>query len=112
MDTAKGIAAWWVRCDEVAAQAALDRLIACGVVATYTLTSGTLYGLTRDQDLRSRLRTTYGRGPETQADSFRGSRPLLSHKEDEAGSRQVAAGSQQARISNGEFSEANNRELD
>ncbi len=79
MDTTKGIAAWWVRCDEVAAQAALDRLIACGAVTAYTLTSGTLYGLTRNPVVRSWLRATYGRGSGTPHGSLRNGRPLLSH---------------------------------
>jgi hypothetical protein len=56
LDTARGIAAWWVRSDEIAVQAALDRLIGCGVIALYPFTSGVLYGLTRDQDTRARLR--------------------------------------------------------
>jgi hypothetical protein len=56
MDTARGIAAWWVRCDELAVQTALDRLIACGAVTAHTLTSGTLYGLTRHPEIRSWLR--------------------------------------------------------
>ncbi len=60
MDTARGIAAWWVRSDEIAVQAALDQLIACGVIALYALTSGVLYGLTRDQEIRARLREWYG----------------------------------------------------
>jgi hypothetical protein len=56
MDTAKGIAAWWVQRDEVAVQAALDRLIACGAVTAHTMTSGTLYGLTRNAEVRATLR--------------------------------------------------------
>jgi hypothetical protein len=56
MDTAKGIAAWWVQCDEIAVQTALDRLITCGAVTAHTMTSGTLYGLTRDADVRATLR--------------------------------------------------------
>lgn len=59
MDTAKGIAAWWVHSDEIAVQAALDRLIACGVVALYPLTSGMLFGLTRNHEVRTWLRKTY-----------------------------------------------------
>ncbi len=59
MDTAKGIAGWWVRSDEIAVQAALDRLIACGVVALYPLTSGMLFGLTRNDEVRTWLRKTY-----------------------------------------------------
>ena len=64
MDTSKGVAAWWVYSDEVAVQAALDCLIACRVVTTHTFTSGTLYGLTRNSEIRSLLRTMYAHGPE------------------------------------------------
>ena len=63
MDTARGIANWWVRRDELAVQATLDRLIACGVVTPHTFTSGILYGLTKNQEIRHRLRTTSGDGP-------------------------------------------------
>jgi hypothetical protein len=55
MDTAKGIATWWLQCDQMAAQAALDRLIACGVVTVRTLSSGVLYGFTQDPEIRSLL---------------------------------------------------------
>jgi hypothetical protein len=59
MDTAKGIAAWWLGCDEMAAQAALDQLTACGVITVHTMSSGfTYYGLTQDQDIRTLLWTT------------------------------------------------------
>lgn len=61
MDSAKGIATWWVRADRVPVQAALDGLIACGVISAYTLSSGTLYGLTRNAEIRNWLRATYGR---------------------------------------------------
>jgi hypothetical protein len=64
MDTARGIANWWVRRDELAVQAALDRLIACGVITPHTFTSGILYGLTRNPEVRAWLRTTYGRSPQ------------------------------------------------
>jgi hypothetical protein len=60
MDTAMGIATWWVRRDELAVQAALDRLIACGVITSHTFTSGILYGLTRRPEIRAWLRATYG----------------------------------------------------
>ncbi len=60
MDTARGIANWWVRRDELAVQAALDRLIACGVITPHTFTSGILYGLTRNKQVRDWLRATYG----------------------------------------------------
>ncbi len=61
MDTARGIANWWVRRDELAVQAALDCLIACGVITPHTFTSGILYGLTRNKEIRHWLRATYGR---------------------------------------------------
>ena len=57
MDNALGIATCWVDSDEVAVQAALDRLIRCGAVNSYTFSSGTLYGLTRNQSARAWLRT-------------------------------------------------------
>jgi len=63
MDTAKGIAHWWVRRDERAVQAALDRLIACAVITPHTFTSGILYGLTRNTEIRAWLRGTYGHAP-------------------------------------------------
>ena len=63
MDTARGIANWWVRRDELAVQAALDRLIACGVITPHTFTSGILYGLTRKKEIRDWLRATYGHVP-------------------------------------------------
>jgi hypothetical protein len=48
MDSVKGVAAWWLQCDESVAQAALDRLVECGVVTVRTLPSGPVYGLTRN----------------------------------------------------------------
>jgi hypothetical protein len=60
MDTVQGIAGWWVRSDEIAVQAALDQLTACGVIAIYPFTSGVLYGLTRDEETRARLREGWG----------------------------------------------------
>jgi len=59
MDTARGIAVWWVHSDEMAVQAALDQLIACRVIALYQFTSGMLYGLTRDLEIRAWLRAVY-----------------------------------------------------
>ena len=61
MDTAQGIANWWVRRDERAVQAALDRLIACGVITPHTFTSGILYGLTRKTEIRAWLRAKYAK---------------------------------------------------
>ena len=56
MDTAKGVAAWWLGCDEMAAQAALDQLTECGAVSVRTLISGSLYGLSRDPNIRTSIR--------------------------------------------------------
>ena len=56
MDTVKGVAAWWLGCDEIAAQAALDQLTACGVVNVRTQISGSLYELTRDPNIRTSIR--------------------------------------------------------
>jgi hypothetical protein len=63
MDSAKGIAAWWVSSDEVAVQAALDRLIACGAVTAHTFKSCTLYGLTPNEETRGWLETWFDGHP-------------------------------------------------
>jgi hypothetical protein len=64
MDSTKGIAAWWVNCDEVAAQSAIDRLISCGILNAYTFKSCTLYGLTPNSEIRGWLETWFnGHGP-------------------------------------------------
>jgi hypothetical protein len=56
MDSAKGIAAWWIHRDELAVQPSLHRLFACGAVLAHTLTSGvTLYKLTQDSEVRAWL---------------------------------------------------------
>ena len=60
MDSARGIAVCWVQSDEVAVHSALDQLIMCGAVSAYTLSSGTVYGLTRNQAVRTWLRTMAG----------------------------------------------------
>jgi len=60
MDTVKGIARWWVRRDELAVQAALDRLISCGIMTPHTFASGILYSLTKNQEMRDWLRNTCG----------------------------------------------------
>ena len=61
MDSAKGIAAWWVHSDELAVQSSLNRLFACGAIAAHTLSSRTtLYGLTPDVEVRTQLRSTLG----------------------------------------------------
>ncbi len=69
MDNAKGIAAWWVRRDVIAVQAALDRLISCGVVTVHTFTSGILYGLTPNPEIRGWLRNTYAVAPSREKQS-------------------------------------------
>lgn len=61
MDTAKGIAIWWMHRDEPAVQAAIDCLIACGVITPHTFTSGILYGLTRNTEIRAWLRAKYAK---------------------------------------------------
>ncbi len=60
MDTARGIAVCWVQSDEVAVHSALDQLILCGAVSAQRLSSGTLYGLTRNQSVRTWLRAAVG----------------------------------------------------
>jgi hypothetical protein len=61
MDSAKGIAAWWVHRDELAVQPSLHRLFACGAILVHTLSSGsTLYGLTQDTEVRAWLRNAFG----------------------------------------------------
>ncbi len=62
MDTVKGIASWWLGCEEMAAQDALDRLVGCGVLAAHTLTAGTVYRLTRNPEIRAWLRALYSEG--------------------------------------------------
>jgi len=58
MDSAKGIAAWWVRKDELAVRPSLDRLFACGAIVAHTLSSGvTVYGLSQNPDIRIWLRS-------------------------------------------------------
>jgi len=61
MDSAKGIAAWWVHNDELAVQSSLNRLFACGAIVAHTLSSRTtLYGLTPDVEVRTQLRSALG----------------------------------------------------
>ena len=61
MDSAKGIAAWWVHRDELAVQPSLHRLVAGGAILAHTLTSGvTLYKLSPDPAIRAWLRTALG----------------------------------------------------
>ena len=69
MDSAKGIAGWWVHRDELAVQPSLNRLFACGAVLAHTLTSGvTLYRLTPDPDVRGWLRDALGVSDDHSAD--------------------------------------------
>jgi hypothetical protein len=57
MDSAKGIAAWWLHRDELAVQPSLHRLFASGAIVAHMLSSGTaIYGLTPDPDVRAWLR--------------------------------------------------------
>lgn len=61
MDSAKGIAAWWVHRDELAVQPSLQRLFACGAILAHTLSSGlTLYGLNQDPEVQTWLRNALG----------------------------------------------------
>ena len=60
MDTASGIAAWWVGSDVPAVQAALDCLVACGIVVAHTRTCGTIFGLNRHPAVRDWLRGILG----------------------------------------------------
>jgi hypothetical protein len=70
MDSAKGIAAWWVHSDELAVQSSLNRLFACGAIAAHTLSSrATLYGLTPDVEVRTHLRSALGSLAECQTAS-------------------------------------------
>ena len=61
MDSARGIAAWWLDCDEVAVQSALDRLSGCGILSAYTFKSCTLYGLTPNEETRNWLEAWFDR---------------------------------------------------
>jgi hypothetical protein len=61
MDTARGIAVWWVDSDVPAVQAALDRLVACGIVVAHTRMCGTFFGLNRHSAVREWLREALGR---------------------------------------------------
>ena len=61
MDTSRGIASWWLQCDEMAARTAIDQLLACGVLVVHTLSSGSVYGLTQDRQVRKWLAQMYTR---------------------------------------------------
>jgi hypothetical protein len=58
MDNARGVALSWLQCDKAAAQDALDRLTYFGVIRTRTLTTGTVYGLTRNPGIVKWLEET------------------------------------------------------
>ena len=75
MDSAKGIAAWWVHRDELAVQPSLHRLVAGGAILAHTLTSGvTLYKLSPDPAIRAWLRNALGvsDGPRANGDGPEG----------------------------------------
>ncbi len=57
MDTVDGIAAWWAGCDAIAARAALDQLIAAGIVECHSFHGRTMYRLTRDTSICAWLET-------------------------------------------------------
>ena len=57
MDTANGIASCWIGCDELEARAALERLLAHGVVAVCAVGGRLYYRLTKDAELVAWLRT-------------------------------------------------------
>jgi hypothetical protein len=63
MDTVKGIATWWLGCDEVAAQACMDELLACRVICARPMIGCIYYGLTPDPDIRQFLRLTLSPAP-------------------------------------------------
>ena len=56
MDTARGIADWWLRADLTLVQEALDKVVACGVVVVHTKGGKIFYSFTQDADLHSTLR--------------------------------------------------------
>jgi hypothetical protein len=75
MDSAKGIAAWWVQRDELAVRPSLDRLFACGAIVAHTLSTGiTVYGLSQNPDVRIWLRNALA-GPHGERTSTQ--RPLI-----------------------------------
>ena len=56
MDTARGIADWWLSSDLTLVQEALDKLVACSVVIVHTKGGKISYSFTQDADLQSVLR--------------------------------------------------------
>jgi hypothetical protein len=61
MDTARGIAVGWVGSDVPAVQAALDCLVACGVVVAHPRMCGAFFGLNRHPTVREWHREAMGR---------------------------------------------------
>ena len=55
IDTADGIAMWWVNSSVVAVQLALDRLVACGAMTRRWSGSRSLYGLNGHPGVRDWL---------------------------------------------------------
>jgi predicted transcriptional regulator len=59
MDTIHGVARCWVDSDEVAVQPILEQLVSAGLIVKYTLSSGTYYSLTSDQNVREHLKANH-----------------------------------------------------
>ncbi len=59
MDTAKGIADWWLEKDLEATQEALNQLVSCGVVILRTYSGINLYSFTNNPRLRAKLKEYY-----------------------------------------------------
>ncbi|RMF88288.1 MAG: hypothetical protein D6736_10885 [Nitrospinota bacterium] len=55
MDTARGIAEWWVQEDLETTQEALHRLVACRVVIMRTYSGINLYSFTTDPEIQEKL---------------------------------------------------------
>jgi hypothetical protein len=79
MDTARGIATWWVHNDEVAVLPSLQNLFRCGAITAHPLRSGTtLYGLTADAEVRVWLRSFLSAAGEQLASARATTRPAQS----------------------------------
>jgi hypothetical protein len=59
MDTARGIAEWWIRQDLEMTQEALHYLVACGVVVVRTYAGINLYSLTKNVRIQTKLQTYF-----------------------------------------------------
>jgi hypothetical protein len=59
MDTARGIAEWWIQADLEETQEALQHLVDCGVVIVRTYATINLYSFTTDAQLQAKLRTYF-----------------------------------------------------